>query len=105
MNEPSDMSDTPARAQEYVALRAELAELTSHFTPVMTELWPRLEDHKYRCQLHSYGLLQGYNRKVVTEVIGLLIDALECICIADKMLLQAHSKADSHNPGSGRPNP
>jgi hypothetical protein len=53
MNEWSDASDTPARPQDYASLRAELAELTYDFTPVITELWPRLEDHKYRWELHS----------------------------------------------------
>jgi hypothetical protein len=48
MNEPSDTSDTSARAQDYVGLRAELAKLTNDFVPVINELWPRLEDHKYR---------------------------------------------------------
>jgi hypothetical protein len=53
MNEPSDMSDALARPQDYAGLRAELADLASDFTPVITELWPRLEDHKYRWELHS----------------------------------------------------
>ena len=56
MNEPSDTSDTPARPQNYAGLRAELAELTNDFVPVINELWPCLEDHKYRWELHSYGL-------------------------------------------------
>ncbi len=29
-------------------VRAELAKLTNDFLPVINELWPRLEDHKYR---------------------------------------------------------
>jgi hypothetical protein len=70
MNEPTDTSDTPARPQEYAGLRAKLAELTNDFTPVINEPWPRLEDHKYRWELHSYGLPEGYGRQVVADVIG-----------------------------------
>lgn len=56
MTESSDTSDTPAKPQDYAGLRAELAALADDFTPVSTELWPCLEDHKYRWELHSYGL-------------------------------------------------
>jgi hypothetical protein len=100
MNEPSDMSDTPARPQDYAGLRAELAELASDFTPVITDLWPRLEDHKYRWELHSYGLPEGYDRQVVADVIALLVEALKSIGIADNKLLGAHAKADCHSPSS-----
>ena len=100
MNEPSDISDTPARPQDYVGLRAELAELTNDFVPVINELRPRLEDHKCRWELHSYGLSEGYDRQVVADVIALLIEALKGIGIADNKLLQAHTEADSHNPSS-----
>ena len=100
MNEPSDTSDTPARPQDYTALRAELAELTNDFTPLINELWPRLEHHKYRWELHSYGLPEGYDRQVVAEVIALLGEALKGIGIADNKLLQTHTKVDCHNPSS-----
>jgi hypothetical protein len=100
MNEPSDTSDTPARPQHYAGLRAELAELVDDFTPVINELWPRLEDHKYRWELHSYGLPEGHDRQVVADVIALLTEALKGIGNADNKLLQAHTKSDHHNPGS-----
>jgi hypothetical protein len=45
VTESSDTSDTPAKPQDYASLRAELAKLVNDFTPVVTELWPRLEDH------------------------------------------------------------
>jgi len=51
MTESSDTSDTLAKSQDYVSLRAELAVLVNDFTPVINELWPRLEDHKYRWEL------------------------------------------------------
>jgi hypothetical protein len=61
----------------YAGLRIELDELANEFTPVITKLWPRLEDHKYRWELHSYGLPDGYDKHVVTEIIALLKDALK----------------------------
>lgn len=64
MTDSSDAPDTPAKSQDYAGLRAELASLAGDFTPVITELWPRLEDHKYRWELHSYGLAQGYDKLV-----------------------------------------
>jgi hypothetical protein len=56
MTESSDTSDTPAKPQNYGGLRAELAALADDFTPLITELWLRLEDHKYRWELRTYGL-------------------------------------------------
>jgi hypothetical protein len=47
---------------------------------------PRLENHKYRWELHSYGLPDGYDRLVVSDIIELLIEALKGICVADKKL-------------------
>ncbi|WP_255506888.1 hypothetical protein [Mycobacterium sp. AZCC_0083] len=98
VNELSGMSDTPAGPQDYAGLRAELAELASDFTPVITELWPRLEDHKHRWELHSYGLPEGDDRQVVADVIALLVEALKCFGTADNKLLDAYTKADRHNP-------
>jgi hypothetical protein len=37
---------------------------------------------------------------VIADVIGLLIEALRGIGTADKKLLQAHIRADHHNPSS-----
>jgi hypothetical protein len=65
MTESSDASDTPAKPQDYAGLRTELATLVNDFAPLINELWPRLEGHKYRWQLHSYGLVEGYDKLVV----------------------------------------
>ncbi len=100
MTESSDTSDRPAKPQDYTGLRAELATLIDDFTPIINELWPRLEDHKYRWELHSYGLPEGYDKLVVADIIVLLIEALKGIGAADNKLLQAHTKADHHNPSS-----
>jgi hypothetical protein len=100
MAESSATSDTPAKPQDYAGLRTELAALVNDFTPVINELWPRLEDHKYRCELHSYGVPEGYDKRVVSDIIGMLIEALNAIGIADNKLLHARTKADHHTPGS-----
>jgi len=47
--------------------------LYSDFSPLIDELWPRLEDHKYRWELHSYWLAEGYDKQVVGDIIDLLI--------------------------------
>jgi hypothetical protein len=76
VTESSGTEDTPAKPQDYAGLRAELAAWVSDFTPVITELWPRLEDHKYRWELHSYGLSEGSDKLVVSDIIALLNEAL-----------------------------
>jgi len=50
--------------------------------------------------LHSYGLPDGSDKLVVTDIIGLLIDALKGFGATDNELIQAHTKADHHNPSS-----
>jgi hypothetical protein len=100
VTESSDTSNTPAKPHDYASLRAELAELVDDFTPIINELWPRLEDHKYRWELHSYGLPDGYDKLVVDDIIVLLIEVLKAIGATDNKLLQAHTKADHHNPSS-----
>ncbi len=56
MNESSDTPDNPDKPQDYPGLRAKLAELVNDFLPVADELWPRLQDHKYRWELYGYRL-------------------------------------------------
>jgi hypothetical protein len=68
MTESSNASDTPAKPQDYAGLRTELATLVNDFAPLINELWPRLEGHKYRWQLHSYGLVEGYAKLVVADM-------------------------------------
>jgi hypothetical protein len=94
----SDTSDVPPKPLDYAGLRAELDELADEFTPVITKLWPRLEDHKYRWELHSCGLPDGYDKHVVTEIVALLNEALRSIGDADNKLLGAHTKAAGHTP-------
>ena len=66
---------------------------------VIDELWPRLEDHKYRWELYGYGLPDGYDKLVASDIIALLIEALKSIGVARNKLTHAHLKADDHNPG------
>ncbi|PXX10974.1 hypothetical protein C8E89_10361 [Mycolicibacterium moriokaense] len=79
---------------------AELAAPVNDFTPLINELWPRLEDHKYRWKLHSHGLTNGYDPQVIADIIGLLIEALASIGTANNKLTHALVKADDHNPNS-----
>jgi hypothetical protein len=54
----TESSDSTAKPQDYAGLRAELATLVNDFLPFINELWPRLEDHKYRWELRDYGCLR-----------------------------------------------
>jgi hypothetical protein len=72
MNESSDTPDNPDKPQDYPGLRAELAELVNDFLPVADELWPRLQDHKYRWELYDYRLPDGYDKLVASDIIALL---------------------------------
>ena len=81
-------------------MRAELARLYSDFSPLIDELWPRLEDHKYRWELYSYGLAEGYDKQVVGDIIDLLIEALVGIGTANARLTHAQIKADGNDPNS-----
>ena len=62
MTESFDTPDTPAKPQDFAGLRTELATLVHDFSPRMNELRPRLEDHKYRWELHGYGLPDRYDK-------------------------------------------
>lgn len=98
MTESSDTPAAPAKPKDYAGLCAELATLVNDFSPLITELRPRLEHHKYRWELHSYGLPDGYHKLVVTDIIGLLIEALKGISATDNKLVLAHTKADHQGP-------
>jgi hypothetical protein len=86
MTESSDTSERPAKPQDYAGLCAELATFVNDFSPLINELWPRLEDRKYRWELHSYGLSEGYDKLVFVDIIVLLIEALKAIVAADNKL-------------------
>jgi hypothetical protein len=42
----------------------------------------------------------GYDKLVVADIVGLLIEALKAIGAADNKLIQAHTKADHRDPSS-----
>jgi hypothetical protein len=60
--------DKPGKPQDYAGLRVELADLVDKFLPGIDELWPRLEDHKYRWELYCYGLPDGYDKLVASDI-------------------------------------
>lgn len=94
-----ETSDGTAKPQDYEGLKAELADLLHEISPVMHDVWPRLEDHKYRWELHHFGVEDGYDKLVVSDIISHLVEALKGLGAADHGLMRASSKADSHNPG------
>ena len=96
MNESSNMSDSPDKPQDYAGLCTELAELVNDFLPVIDQFWPRLQDHKYRWELHSYGLLDGPDKVVTSEIVAVLTEALKTIRVAGNKLLHARLIADDH---------
>jgi hypothetical protein len=98
MTESRDISEEQPRPQDYAGLREELAELTVDMRPLIANFWPRLEDHKYRWELHRFGLSQEYDTMVVSDIIDHLVDALKGIALADNALLSANTKADGHDP-------
>ncbi|AWG50361.1 Uncharacterised protein [Mycobacteroides abscessus subsp. abscessus] len=87
------------KPQDFDGLKAELAELANEMLPLMRDLWPRLEDNKYRWELHHFGLDDGYDKFVVSEIIARLVEALRGLGAADLNLMHASVKADGHNPG------
>jgi hypothetical protein len=89
----------PTRPAHYAGLRAELADLVDKFLPGIDELWPRLEDHKYRWELYGYGLPDGYDKLVASDIIAQLTEALKNIGAGRNRLSHASLKADDHNPG------
>jgi hypothetical protein len=99
VTESSETSDTPAKPQDYASLRAELAKLVNDFTPVINELWPPGRPHLpvEIAQLRAAGGIRQTSRRRNHRSA---IEALKAIGIADNKLLQAHTKADHHNPSS-----
>jgi len=99
VNESSDTPGNSGKPGDFIDLRAELAELVDEFVAVATDLWPRLEDHKYRWQLYGYGLPDGYDKLVVSDIIAALLEALKGMGIARNRLVHAQLKADDHEAG------
>jgi hypothetical protein len=95
----SDMPDPSVRPLDYAGLRAEVDSLAEDFIPVIGKFWPRVDDCKYRWELHSYGLPDGPNKRVVEEIVTLLNQVLRGIGGADNRLLDAHSAAAHYVTG------
>ena len=99
-HEYSDTPDEPAKSQDYRGLQAELATLVNHLRPFVDELWPSLENHRYRWQLYGYGLPDGYDKLIVSDITAQLAEALKSTSNVRDRLNHALAKADDHNPGS-----
>ncbi|WJR34210.1 hypothetical protein P3F83_01815 [Mycobacteroides immunogenum] len=88
-----------AKPQDFAGLKAELAELTNDILPLAHDLRLRLEDNKYRWEIHHFGLDEGYDKSVVSEIVTCLGDTLRGLAAADLNLMDASLKADGHSPG------
>jgi hypothetical protein len=99
VNGSSDIPGEPGKPGNFIDLRAELANLVDEFVPIAADLWPRLEDHKYRWQLYSYGLPDGYDKLVASDIIAALLEALKGMGVARNGLVHAQLRADDHQPG------
>jgi hypothetical protein len=98
MNETSDVPVEPGKPEDYGGLCAELAQLVDEFEPVLTDLWPRLQDHKYRWELYSFGVPDGYGKLIASDIIAELTESIKGIGAGRSRLVHAHIKADGHDP-------
>lgn len=71
-----------------------------HLRPFVDELWPRLENHRYRWQMYGFGLPDGYDKLIASDITEQLAEALKNISSARDRLNHALVKADDHNPSS-----
>lgn len=90
--------DRPDRPEDFDGLRAELAKFVDDFVPVADDLWPRLEDHRSRWDLYRYGLPDGYDQLIASDVIEQLNTALINLASARDRLSHAFLKADGPHP-------
>lgn len=76
------MNDSPSspseqdRPEDFDGLRAEPAGFAGDFVSVADDVWPRLEDHRSRWDLYRYGLPDGLDRLVASDIIEQLNTAL-----------------------------
>lgn len=94
MNDSPSVPNGPDRPEDFNGLRAELATLLAGFQPIADDLWPRLADHRSRWELHAYGLADGYDKLVASNVIDQLGAALINLAGARDRLSHAFLKAD-----------
>ena len=60
----------------------------------MDELWPSLENHRYRWQLYGYGLPDGYDKLIVSDITAQLAEALKSISnVRDRLNLDPPIRA------------
>jgi hypothetical protein len=96
------VSDSPPsppdadRPEDYDGLHAELEKIVAEFLPVAYDLWPRLQDHRSRWEIYGYGLADGYDKLVISDVVDLLGTALKSLAGARERMKQAFLRADDH---------
>ena len=100
------MSDSPSiphaadRPEDFEGLRSELGALLAGFLPVADDLWPRLQDHRSRWEVYRYGLPDGYNGLIVSDIVDLLGTALINLAGARDRISQASLRADDRSRGT-----
>jgi hypothetical protein len=58
---------------------------------------------QYRWEFYGYGLPDGYDKLVASDIVALLIEALKGIGVAGNKLSHARLKADDHTPAIQNP--
>jgi hypothetical protein len=89
MTESSDALDTPAKPQDYAGLRTALSTLVNDFTPLINELWPRLDGHKDRERRDGYPALIGRRAFLNSPVLALQLVSWDPGPVPDSPLRQA----------------
>jgi hypothetical protein len=67
---------------------------------VLTDLWPRLQDHKYRWELYIYAVPDGYDKLIASDIIAELAESIKGIGAGGSRLVHAHIKSHGHDPDS-----
>lgn len=88
-----------AKAHDFQDLRGELGTLADQLMSFVDELWPRLEDHKYRWQQYVFGVSDGYDKLIASDISTQVAEALKSIANGRDRLNHALVKAEGHTPG------
>ena len=70
MNDSPSSPNEQDRPEDFDGLHAELAKFVHRLVPIVDDLWPRLEDHRSRWDLYRYGLPDGYDRLVASDIMN-----------------------------------
>ncbi len=100
MNDSPSLPNGQGRPEDFDGLRAELAKFVDDFVPVADDLWPHLEAHRSQWELYKYGLADGYEKLIASDIVDQLGTALINLAGARDRLSHAFLKADGHSSDS-----